>query len=81
MILSTMAEGNAVRSISRVVGVSINIVTKLLIEAGKACAKYHNNTERNVKTTREEYGEIWSFVYVKDKKVKTATDGAGDVWT
>jgi len=81
MILTMMVEGMSMRSISRVVGVSINIVTKLLIEAGKACAKYHNNTERNVKTTREEYGEIWSFVYVKDKKVKTATDGAGDVWT
>ena len=81
MILNMMVEGVSMRSISRTVGVSINTVTKLLIEAGEACVKYHNNTERNVKTTREEYGEIWSFVYVKDKKVKTATDGAGDVWT
>ena len=72
------------RSISRVVGVSINTVTKLLIEAGEACAKYHNNTVRNVQTTRVECDEIWSFVYAKDKnvqKAKAAPDGSGDVWT
>jgi IS1 family transposase len=84
MILNMMVEGNSMRSISRVVGVSINTVTKLLIEAGEACAKYHNNNVRNIKTTRVECDEIWSFVYAKDKNVKTATaapDGAGDVWT
>lgn len=72
------------RSISRTVGVSINTVTKLLIEAREACAKYHNNTVRNVESTRVECDEIWSFVYAKDKNVKSATaapDGAGDVWT
>jgi len=84
MILNMMVEGVSMRSISRTVGVSINTVTKLLIEAGEACAKYHNNTVRNVKTTRVECDEIWSFVYAKDKNVKTDTaapDGAGDVWT
>lgn len=84
MILNMMVEGNSMRSISRVVGVSINTVTKLLVEAGEACAKYHNNTVRNVKTTRVECDEIWSFVYAKDKNVegaKAAPDGAGDVWT
>ncbi len=84
MILNMMVEGNSMRSISRVVGVSINTVAKLLTEAGEACAKYHNNTVRNVKTTRVECDEIWSFVYAKDKNVegaKAAPDGAGDVWT
>jgi len=84
MILNMMVEGNSMRSISRVVGVSINTVTKLLVEAGEACAKYHNDTVRNVKTTRVECDEIWSFVYAKDKNVsgaKAAPDGAGDVWT
>ena len=84
MILNMMVEGNSMRSISRVVGVSINTVTKLLIEAGEACAKYHNNNVRNVQTTRVECDEIWSFVYAKDKnvqKAKAAPDGSGDVWT
>lgn len=61
MILNMMVEGNSMRSISRVVGVSINTVTKLLIETGEACPKYNNNTVRHVKTTRVECDEIWSF--------------------
>lgn len=72
------------RSISRVVGVSINTVTKLLVEAGEACAAYHDETVRNVGSTRVECDEIWSFFYAKDKNVKaakSAPDGAGDVWT
>lgn len=36
------------RSISRIVGVSINIVSKLLVEVGKACAAYLDETVRNV---------------------------------
>lgn len=84
MILNMMVEGNSMRSISRVVGVSINTVTKLLVEAGEACAAYHDETVRNVGSSRVECDEIWSFCYAKDKNVKTAKaapDGAGDVWT
>jgi len=82
MILNMLVEGMSMRSISRTVGVSINTVSKLLVDAGEGCAKYYNNTVRNVKITRVECDEIWSFVYAKDKNVKTATaapDGAGDV--
>lgn len=84
MILSLLVEGSSMRSISRTVGVSINTVTKLLIEAGEACAAYHDATVRNVKATRVECDEIWSFCYAKAKNVeaaKAAPDGAGDVWT
>ena len=84
MILNMMVEGMSMRSISRTVGVSINTVTKLLIEAGSACAKYHDKTVRNVNSQRVQCDEIWSFVYAKEKNVKTANkapDGAGDVWT
>jgi len=72
------------RSISRVVGVSINTVTKLLVEAGEACAAYHDETVRNVNAARVECDEIWSFCYAKVKNVETAKaapEGVGDVWT
>ena len=36
------------RSISRVADVSINTVTKLLVDAGEACAAFHDATVRNV---------------------------------
>ena len=63
------------RSISRTVGVSINTVSKLLIEAGEACAAYHDETVRNVNAQRVQCDEIWSFVYAKDKNVPTAKAG------
>jgi len=36
------------RSASRVTGVSINTVSKLLIDAGTACAAFHDAMVRNV---------------------------------
>ncbi len=72
------------RSISRVVGVSINTVTKLLVDAGNACAAYHEATVHDVKSQRVQCDEIWSFTYAKAKNVKAAKaapDNAGDVWT
>ncbi len=84
MILNMLVEGMSMRSISRTVGVSINTVSKLLVEAGEACAAYHDETVHNVNAQRVQCDEIWSFVYAKDKNVKTAKaapDGAGDVWT
>ena len=83
-ILNMLVEGSSMRSISRITGVSINTVTKLLEDAGKACAAYHDVTVRNVKAQHVQCDEIWSFCYAKDKNVataKAAPEGAGDVWT
>ncbi|MHA1524444.1 MAG: IS1 family transposase [Alphaproteobacteria bacterium] len=83
-ILAMMVEGSSMRSISRVTGVSINTVSKLLVDAGKACAAYHDAHVRNVKAARIQCDEIWSFCYAKAKnvaKAKAAPAGSGDVWT
>ena len=72
------------RSISRVCDVSINTVSKLLIDAGKACAAFHDEKVRGVKARRVQVDEIWSFTYAKQKNVataKAAPEGAGDTWT
>ena len=85
MILSMLVEGMSMRAISRTVGVSINTVTKLLVDAGEACAAYHDEHVRGIRGRRRmECDEIWSFVYAKERSVvhaKAAPDGAGDVWT
>lgn len=39
MNLNMMVEGMSMRSISHTIGVSINTVTMLLVDAGEACAK------------------------------------------
>ena len=73
------------RSVTRVTGVSINTVTKLMNDAGNACAAYHDEHVREIRGHRRvECDEIWSFVYAKERAVvraKVAPDGAGDVWT
>ena len=83
-ILSMLCEGSSMRSISRVVGVSFNTVAKLLTEAGTACAAFHDETVRNVKASRIQCDEIWSFCYAKAKHTATAKRldlAYGDVWT
>jgi len=84
LIIRLLVEGNSIRATSRIADVSKNTVNKLLIDAGKACAKYHDENVRNVKASVIQCDEIWSFTYAKQKNVKTATaapEGAGDTWT
>ena len=84
MILNMLVEGMSMRSISRTVGVSINTVTKLMVEAGEACAAYHDETVRDVTASKVQCDEIWAFCYAKEKnvaKAKAAPKAAGDVWT
>lgn len=83
-ILSMLCEGSSMRSISRVADVSINTVSALLVDAGKACAAHHEEAVRNVSAKRVQCDEIWSFCYAKAKNVlaaKAAPEEAGDVWT
>ena len=83
-ILAMLCEGASMRSVSRPADVSINTVSKLLVDAGKACATFHDDTVRDVKSKRVQCDEIWSFTYAKAKNVadaKAAPDGAGDTWT
>jgi IS1 family transposase len=83
-IISMLCEGSSMRSISRVCDVSINTVTKLLEDAGRACAIHHFNTVRGVQSRRVQCDEIWSFCYVKERNVtdaKAAPEQAGSVWT
>jgi IS1 family transposase len=72
------------RSVSRLCDVSINTVSKLLVEAGKFCAGFHDEKVRMVEAKRIQVDEIWSFTAAKQKNVshmKKRVDGAGDTWT
>ena len=83
-IIHLLCEGSSLRSITRTEGVSLNTVTKLLVDAGKACDAFHNETVRGVASKRVQCDEIWAFTYAKQKNVataKAAPEGAGDTWT
>jgi len=84
LILNLLVEVSSLRSISRVADVSINTVTKLLEDAGETCIRVHDETVRNVKASRVQCDEIWSFDYCNQRTVATAKAApmdSGDVWT
>ena len=83
-ILELLCEGMSMRAVSRLTGTSINTVSKMLIDAGKVCAAFHDENVRDVAASRVQCDEIWSFTYAKQKnvaKAKAAPDKSGDTWT
>src|SRR3954466_15117343 len=83
-ILRALTEGCSLRSTSRMVGVSINTVTKLLIAAGRACARFQHDAMRNLPCKRLQLDELWGFVYAKERNLADVTNpqpGMGSVWT
>jgi len=82
-IINMLVEGMSLRAASRIADVSINTVTKLLVDTGKACQNFHDETVHGLNSSRIEADEIWSFVYAKEKNVpeEMKGTGTGDVWT
>lgn len=83
-ILHLLVEGNSMRATSRIADVSINTVTKLLVDAGTACLAFQDETIVNIKTKRVQCDEIWSFCQSKEKNVAEENKGAlgyGDCYT
>lgn len=80
-IINLLVEGTSLRATSRIADVSINTVTKLLVEVGMACWEFHDKTVVKVRSQRIQCDEIWSFVYSKEKNKPEGMENAGDVWT
>ena len=83
-IINLLVEGVSMRATSRIANVSINTVTKLLIDVATACAKYQDETLRNLPCKPIQADEIWSFCYSKAKNIPTDKKGEfgyGDLWT
>jgi IS1 family transposase len=83
-ILGMMVEGNSIRAIVRMTGISKNTITKLLEDAGEAFLFYHDQYVRGIAAKRVQCDEIWSFAGCKQKNVAKAKRkdlAYGDVWT
>lgn len=83
-IIGMLIEGLSLRATSRLADVSINTVTKLLVDVGSACAEYQDEKLRALRCKRIQCDEIWAFVYAKERNVpaeKRGQFGYGDVWT
>ena len=82
-VIAALVEGNSINATCRMLSVGKHTVLRLLEDAGRACAAYHDEYVRNVRVRRLQCDEIWSFV---GAKMKTASEeqvaaGWGDVWT
>jgi IS1 family transposase len=82
-VVAALVEGNSIRSTSRMTGVARNTVTKLLVDLGSACMKYHDQHVRNVRVRRLQCDEIWAYVGAKARNVTPQKKeiGWGDIWT
>ena len=82
-IIGMLVEGNSLRATSRLCDVSINTVTKLLLDVADGAAKYHDEHVNNLRVRRLQCDEIWAFVGAKKKNVspEKEAEGWGDTWT
>jgi len=82
-IVGMLVEGNSLRATSRLCDVSINTVSKLLVDVAAAAEKFHDKNVRNLKVRRLQCDEIWAFIGAKDKNtsIDRKIEGWGDVWT
>jgi IS1 family transposase len=83
-VIRCLVEGNSIRSTRRMTGFGRNTITRLLVALGAACSEYQDRMLRNLRPTRIECDEIWSFCYAKAKNVPEQYRGDwgyGDVWT
>lgn len=82
MILRLLLEGNSVSSVSRITGVHIATILKLLVKAGEKCEKIMADKIRNVEVRDVELDELWSFIGCKQKRVRPDDDpNRGDYYT
>lgn len=81
-IARCLSEGNSMRATSRLCDVNMSAVVKLLRDLGEACSRYQDEVFRNLKCTRLQCDEIWSFVGCKEKNVtaEKKAKGEGDCW-
>lgn len=83
-ILAMQVEGLSIRATCRLTGRSKITVTRLLVEAGQACADAHGALVRDLRCQRVEVDEMWAFVGMKQRRVpseRAGEFGIGDVWT
>lgn len=82
-VLSLLCEGCSIASITRHTGTCKKAVTSLLQEAGAACASYLNEKVTKLRARRVQMDEIFSYVYMKEKRVPETWKGfpgLGDTW-
>ena len=82
-VLKCLVDGNSIRATHRITGVSPHAITKLLVDAGRACSIFQDRVLKHLHCQAIQVDEMWSFVYAKARRVQRAKNPplvAGDVW-
>jgi IS1 family transposase len=81
-IIAALCEGASVNATTRQTGVSKVTILKLLADVGAVCLAYQRATFVNLRCTRLQCEEIWSFVGAKDRNIPRDQKGRGrgDCW-
>src|SRR5207245_10806675 len=83
-IVSSLVEGNGVRATARLTGSDKETVMWLHSDLGTMCEIFQRGVLRDLRCTRIECDEIWSFVGCKAKNVpdkRRGEYGGGEVYT
>src|SRR5258705_1635890 len=68
-VIGCLLEGCSIRATCRLTGAAKKTVMRLLVEAGEACAEYHDQHARALASRRIKVDEIWTFNYCKRRNV------------
>ena len=68
-VLAALVEGNSIRSIERLTGVHRDTIMRLMVRAGLGCADLLDTKLRNLPCKRVQVDEIWTFVFVKERRM------------
>src|SRR6266550_7841237 len=69
-VIAGLVEGASVRSIERMTGVHRDTVLRLMVRVAGACARYSDETLRDLPCQRIEVDEIWAYVAKKQRNVE-----------
>jgi IS1 family transposase len=69
LVLTLLSEGNSIRSIARISGVDKKTISSLLLLAGEEAREVMNREMVNLKVSKLQVDEIWTFVGKKQKRL------------
>jgi transposase-like protein/IS1 family transposase len=84
LCLQLLVEGNSLRSVERITGVSLRTLLDLLLLAGEKCERLLNEKIKGLPVRDVQADEMWGYVGMKErtKKRKTEADPTfGDAYT
>jgi len=68
-VISTLVEGNSIRSTERLTGVHRDTIMRLLVRVGEHCQEIMSQTMRNLSLRSLQVDELWTFVQKKQARL------------